>query len=206
MNASSKEKNNADLFKDQSNKKKLSMTKQIKSQIALLSDFEEKYSSKILQEQKLLNEKIEEVENKIKEQREKLKNAPNERQTSDKVSKQIKSLENQLDKNFKEYNQAVAHNCQLRDKIDALRRERIVFDKIYKKLEKELESKKKEMQHIITEAEEAYNAREQAKVNMETLKKEAEKEQFEFQLEWAKLEKIIEKDKQANSQVFQNKE
>ena len=137
--------------------------------------------------------------NKINEQRAKLKNAPNEQQTSEKVSKQIKSLENKLDTNFKEYNQAVAHNRQLREKIDALRRERIIFDKNLHKLEQELVDKKKEMELTIKEAEQAYQAREQAKTDMETLKKEAEKEQFEFQIEWAKLEKLIEQDKQVTN-------
>jgi coiled-coil domain-containing protein 63/114 len=33
----------------------------------------------------------------------------------------------------------------LRDQIDSLRRERVVFDNIYKKLENEFEQKKKEM-------------------------------------------------------------
>lgn len=136
------------------------------------------------------------MQKKINEQRAKLKNAPNEQQTSEKVNKQIKSLENKLDKNFKEYNQAVAHNRQLRDKIDALRRERIIFDKNLDKLDSELASKKKEMELTIKEAEQAYAAREQAKADMETLKKEAEKEQLEFQLEWGKLEKLIEQDKQ----------
>jgi chromosome segregation ATPase len=143
--------------------------------------------------------KLKKYKNKINEQRSKLKNAPNEQQTSEKVSKQIKSLENKLDTNFKEYNQAVAHNRQLRDKIDALRRERIIFDKNLHKLEQELVDKKKEMELTIKEAEQAYQAREQAKTDMETLKKEAEKEQFEFQIEWAKLEKLIEQDKQVTN-------
>jgi hypothetical protein len=34
------------------------------------------------------------------------------------------------------YNEALAHNKQLRQTIDNLRRERLVFDQIYKKLEK----------------------------------------------------------------------
>lgn len=195
MRKTSKTRSNADLQNDQS-QRKLATQKNVLSQIALLNDFDENYSSKILSEHKALDDKIAEVQRKIDEQREKLKNAPNEQQTSEKVTKQIKSLENKLDKNVKEYNKAVAHNRQLRDKIDALRRERLVFDKIYDKLEKELEGKKREMEHTITEAEAAYRAREQAKANMETLKREAEKEQLEFQAEWGKLEKLIEQDKQ----------
>lgn len=196
MKKTNKTRSNADLLSDQHHNKRLGNTKNVLSQIALLNDFDENYSSKILEEHKILDNKIEEVQKKINEQRAKLKNAPNEQQTSEKVTKQIKSLENKLDKNLKEYNKAVAHNRQLRGKIDSLRREKLVFDKIYNKLDKELESKKKEMEHTINEAKEAYEAREQAKANMETLKNEAEKEQLEFQAEWSKLEKLIDQDKQ----------
>lgn len=40
------------------------------------------------------------------------------------------------------FNEALAHNKQLRETIDNLRRERVVFDGIYKKLERELHEKK----------------------------------------------------------------
>jgi hypothetical protein len=97
MKKTSKGRSNADLLNG-NNKRRLNTKKNEIKQIALLNDFDENYSSKILQEQKVLDDKIEEVQKKIKEQREMLKNAPNERQTSEKVSKQIKSLENKLDK------------------------------------------------------------------------------------------------------------
>jgi chromosome segregation ATPase len=65
------------------------------------------------------------------------------------VARKIKSLENKLDKQLQKYNQAVAQNKHLREQIDALRRERVVFDNIYKKLEGELEDKKDKMMQII---------------------------------------------------------
>lgn len=105
-------------------------------------------------------------------------------------------MENKLDKQLQKYNQAVAQNKNLREQIDALRRERVVFDTIYLKLENELKRKKDEMKRIIEKAEKAYEQREQAKAEMNNLKKEAEKEQEEFEKEWNKLGKLIEKDKQ----------
>jgi coiled-coil domain-containing protein 63/114 len=48
----------------------------------------------------------------------------------------MKTLENKLEKQRQKYNQAVAHNRELRDQIDVLRRERVVFDKIYQNLVK----------------------------------------------------------------------
>lgn len=41
------------------------------------------------------------------------------------------------------FNESLAQNKTLRERIDALRRERVVFDSIYKKLERELHDKKK---------------------------------------------------------------
>jgi peptidoglycan hydrolase CwlO-like protein len=58
------------------------------------------------------------------------------------IQKQIKVLDNRLDKCLTKFNETVANNRQLRNKIDEYRRERIVFDGIYKKLEKDLHEKK----------------------------------------------------------------
>lgn len=41
------------------------------------------------------------------------------------------------------FNESLALNKNLRERIDTLRRERVVFDSIYKKLERELHEKKK---------------------------------------------------------------
>lgn len=197
-------KSNADLHASEKLRKK--QENNTIAKVASLADFDDKYTKKIQDEKNKLDEQIKEIQklitetqNKIDDQRKKLRDAPNEQQTSSKVSKQIQSLENKLDNNFKKYNQAVAHNKSLRSKIDALRKERILFDENLEKLEKELKQKKDNcFSKTIEEAEEAYQAREQAKKDMEMLKKEAEKEQYEFQVEWNKLENLIEKDKQLN--------
>lgn len=54
------------------------------------------------------------------------------------------------------FNEALAHNKQLRETIDNLRRERLVFDGIYKKLERELHEKKNKMAEIIEVSNSAY--------------------------------------------------
>lgn len=43
--------------------------------------------------------------------------------------KQIKILENRLDKANQKFNEAIAVNKNLRQSIDSLRRERVIFDK-----------------------------------------------------------------------------
>ena len=52
------------------------------------------------------------------------------------IQKQVRILENRLDKALVKFNEALAHNKKLRDEIDDLRRERVVFDSIYTKLDK----------------------------------------------------------------------
>ncbi len=61
-------------------------------------------------------------------------NAAKENQTM--IAKQVRILENRLDKALVKFNESLAHNKKLRDEIDDLRRERVVFDSVYKKLEK----------------------------------------------------------------------
>merc|ERR1712098_824897 len=101
-------------------------------------------------------------------------NAAKENQEA--INKQIRVLENRLDKNLQKFNDSIAHNKTLRESIDSLRRERVVFDSIYKKLEQELQQRKKEMANIIEQANAAYEARDQAQQQMSALKQQADKE------------------------------
>lgn len=145
-----------------------------------------------LDEKKLLTEK------KLKHMRELMAskggvNASNDINNS--INKQIKVLENRLDKALQKFNEAVATNKHLRDQIDGLRRERVVFDNIHKKLEAELQQKKKEMANIIEQANAAYEARDSAQQQMAALKQQADKEHSEFEKEWRELGRLIDNDK-----------
>merc|ERR1712048_599485 len=111
------------------------------------------------------------------------------------IQKQIRVLENRLDKSLQTFNEAIAANKKLREEIDLLRRERLVFDDIYRKLENELSQKKKEMANIIEQANAAYEARDSAQAQMAALKQQADKEHAEFEKEWRELGKLIENDK-----------
>jgi len=93
------------------------------------------------------------------------------------------------------FNQAVTANGTVREEINKLRRERAVFDSIYRKLENELQHKKKEMANIIEQANAAYEARDSAQSQMASLKQQADKEHAEFEKEWKELGRLIENDK-----------
>mmetsp|Transcript_64860 Transcript_64860/g.102141 ORF Transcript_64860/g.102141 Transcript_64860/m.102141 type:complete len:547 (+) Transcript_64860:71-1711(+) len=111
------------------------------------------------------------------------------------TQKQIRILENRLDKGLQKFNEAIEANRALREQIDTLRRERVVFDDIYRKLENELHAKKKEMANIIEQANAAYEARDSAQAQMAALKQQADKEHGEFEKEWRALGELIENDK-----------
>jgi len=117
------------------------------------------------------------------------------KESNNAINKQIKVLENRLDKALQKFNESVATNKHLRDAIDGLRRERVVFDNIYKKLEAELQQKKKEMANIIEQANAAYEARDSAQQQMAALKQQADKEHAEFEKEWRELGRLIDNDK-----------
>ena len=57
------------------------------------------------------------------------------------------------------FNNALAVNKSLRGSIDNLRRERLVFDNIYRKFEREVLEQKKQMADIIENSNAAYEAR-----------------------------------------------
>ena len=91
------------------------------------------------------------------------------------VDKQIKVLENRLDQALVKFNEALSYNKELREQIDNLRRERVVFDGIYKKLEKELHEKKKQMAEIIEKSNLYYEDRDASGVELKHLREAAEK-------------------------------
>lgn len=107
------------------------------------------------------------------------------------IQRQIKVLENRLDKSLLKFNETLAENKQLRQKIDEYRRERVVFDGIYKKLERELHERKKQMAVIVEDSKNAYQARETAAAEMAALQERANKEKADFEAEFKELGDLI---------------
>lgn len=92
-----------------------------------------------------LSKQIKQAKAKILEQRRNMGGVNASRDTQQMVQKQIRILENRLDKALVKFNESLARNKILREQIDSLRRERVIFDGIYRKLEKDLQDKKKQM-------------------------------------------------------------
>eukprot|EP01006_Ploeotia_vitrea_P030063 TRINITY_DN62522_c0_g1_i1.p1 TRINITY_DN62522_c0_g1~~TRINITY_DN62522_c0_g1_i1.p1 ORF type:complete len:546 (-),score=352.04 TRINITY_DN62522_c0_g1_i1:483-2120(-) len=168
------------------------------AQISKLQDQADLYSRKIATERRRIEEldqKIARMKETILEQRKKMGGINASREDNDSVQKQIRILENRLDKALVKFNEALAHNKQLRETIDNLRRERLVFDGIYKGLEKELHEKKLKMAEIVEISNAAYEARDKAQAEMIALKAQADKEQRAFEEKWNRLGRLIERDR-----------
>jgi 3-methyladenine DNA glycosylase/8-oxoguanine DNA glycosylase len=79
--------------------------------------------------------------------------------------------------------------------IDNLRRERLVFDTIYRKFERELAEQKKQMAEVIEMSNSAYEARDEAQAKVISLKEKSEKENQAYNQEIKELDRILAQDK-----------
>jgi chromosome segregation ATPase len=138
-----------------------------------------------------LDRQIAKYQEKILEQKSRLGGVNSTQVNNHLIAKQIKVLENRIDKSLLKFNETLAHNKELRQKIDEYRRERVVFDVIYKKLERELHEKKKEMAAIIEDSKNAYQARDRSQAEMSKLQSQADKEREEFEREFKELGDLI---------------
>lgn len=87
----------------------------------------------------------------------------------------------------------------MREEIDHLRKEKVIFENVYSKLEKKLNSKRKEMAEIIEVANTAYEERDKVQEKLATMISQSDKEQAEFTKEIKAVQDLIDKDDQ-----FQN--
>jgi hypothetical protein len=100
------------------------------------------------------------------------------------MPQKIKALEYRLSTQLQKFNQAVAENKSMRERIDSLRKERVVFDMIYRQLESDIKGKREELIAIMSRTDKAEKARDESRVELEKLKGEASKLRELFQNEW----------------------
>jgi len=155
------------------------------SKIAKLQEKGTFYAKQIEVEAKKLHDlerHIEMVQNSIAEKRAKLQKV--EGNSSDSLGKQIKQLERKLDKTLQKHNEILADNRQLKEEIDHLRRERVTFDKIYKKLEVELQEKKKTLQEVFENSKKAKARKQNIEEQIKNLKLRVRKEESNIEKEF----------------------
>ena len=81
----------------------------------------------------------------------------------------------------------MADNRQLKEEIDHLRRERVTFDKIYKKLEVELQEKKKTLQEVFESSKKAKARKQNIEEQIKNLKLRVRKEEGNIEKEFQEV-------------------
>lgn len=160
------------------------ITSQQQEEIIKLQDAVDNYSKKIAGENKqlvLIQQQTKLMRHKVLHQRKHLGGVNASKENHQMINKQIRILENRLDKALTKFNEALANNKELRDTIDGLRRERVVFDNIYRKLERELLDKKKQMGEIIEASNLAYEQRDVAQMEIASIEQMNRNEKDEFE-------------------------
>ena len=79
-----------------------------------------------------LEEQISVLKQKILQQRRAMGGVNASKENQYMIEKQIRILENRLDKSLIKFNEAITDNKVLREEIDELRRERVVFENVYR--------------------------------------------------------------------------
>eukprot|EP00903_Cladosiphon_okamuranus_P016522 g15243.t1 len=108
------------------------------------------------------------------------------------VQKQVRILENRLDKALTKFNEALAHNKTLRQEIDDLRRERVLFDTIYKKMGRELSDRKKMMANVIELSNVNYEQRDNFQMEIAAVEQANRREQDDFENQMLELGRQME--------------
>merc|ERR1711916_159564 len=107
------------------------------------------------------------------------------------IQKQIRILENRVEKALIKFNEAIAHNKKLRDEIDDLRRERVVFENVYRKMERDLQDKKRQMAEIIELSNQSYEQRDTHQMEIAAIEQANRKEQEEFEEQMMELSRML---------------
>lgn len=169
----------------------------LSSQINKMTDLGDQFARKIELERQRgvqLDKQNEQLREQLLRQRQAMGGIHAPTEADHAVERQVAVLENRLDKALVKFNESIAHNKELREQIDNLRRERLVFDSLYKKLQRELGEKKRSMAEVIEAANVAYEERDRLQASAARVRQTSEREQREFEAEWKALGDTLDED------------
>ncbi|KAL0235704.1 hypothetical protein GEMRC1_002286 [Eukaryota sp. GEM-RC1] len=141
-----------------------------------------------------LDKQIKVLRTKVSEERRRLARLYTSKKTPEDVERQVRLLENRLNKATVRYNEAVATNKQLREHIDGLRRERTVYDSAFQKLDRKLSKLKESLRQMVDESNLEYDERDSLQSVLSNLEKIELDEAKAFDAEWNDLSRQLEKD------------
>lgn len=172
--------------------------------ISRLQDQGDKYTEAIEQEKRniqVMEEQINIMKQKVLSQRRSMGGVNASKENQFMIEKQIRILENRLEKASIKFNEAISENKLLRDKIDDLRRERVVFENVYRKMERELQEKKKLMAEIIELSNQSYEQRDSYQMEIAAIEQANRKEQDDFEEQMLELGRLLESELALPSQT-----
>ncbi|EED92009.1 predicted protein, partial [Thalassiosira pseudonana CCMP1335] len=117
------------------------------------------------------------------------------------VEKQVRLLESRLDQALVKFNKCVSRNKKLREEIDGLRGERVTFEKVYKKIEKDLREKTRQMAVVIEQSNLAYEQRDKAQLEIAAIEQANRREEDAYHQQVNDLSDELER---MNEQLFNN--
>ncbi|CAI8006655.1 Outer dynein arm protein 1 [Geodia barretti] len=163
-----------------------------------LLSHQRQYKESVAEEEKateILDQKIRDLERDIAQQRKHMGGVHGGEQQHGGLQKQLRVMENRLEKSSVRFNSSLATNSQLRMKIDHLRQEKAVFEGIHKKLQKELLSCKRNIGEVIEASTQGYDSRDEAQTKLLSLKEKADKEVAQYEMEVKELQRQIDYDR-----------
>lgn len=110
------------------------------------------------------------------------------------IERQVKTLESKVDQATLKLNRTLAANRTLRGEIDSLREERISFEGVYKKVEKQLQDCKEQMAQIIERSNFAYEQRDKARMEVTAIEQSNKKEQDNFDIQMEEMGRKLEEE------------
>ena len=162
-----------------------------------LQDAGDRYANAIEFEKRnieLNDEQIQIMKQKVLHQRKAMGGVNASKENNHMIQKQIRILENRLEKALVKFNEAIAHNKTLRDEIDDLRRERVVYENIYRKMERELQDRKQKMAEVIELSNQSYEQRDGYQMEIAAIEQANRKEQEDFEEQMIELGRMLESD------------
>lgn len=153
----------------------------VKEQQTLTNKYNEKNQKQLMQEEELLNS-IKQKEDKIEEYRKLIREGKysNDLKTPAVVTRELKTKENQLQKKVVKYSTVNSENNAIMEKINALRKEKDVFQDIEKKLKEQLDKQKKQLEKKVDRFMEFRSQNRSLQGDIEDIKCKRENEQQNF--------------------------
>ncbi|XP_067443059.1 coiled-coil domain-containing protein 114 isoform X1 [Thunnus thynnus] len=142
--------------------------------------------------QQELKKEISNIEMKLAELRKgEVNTSDTQRSEVQRTQKAIRTWEYKLDRALTRFNEQLTKNSHLREELQTLHIERVRFQQLHNRLDKELREVRKKIGEIINLSTAAYDARVEAQSKMTMMREKAVKDLAQYNAEMKELERVI---------------